>query len=99
MTRDAAAIAQRIVPPAQPTTQKPDAQMLLFGATEPPPFPEFNIFPLEWRVETPKLVQIYDQAREPGWTPNTLPWNTLDPEQFTLDQRYALAYWFTLLSV
>nr|WP_089944366.1 diiron oxygenase [Candidatus Entotheonella palauensis] len=58
-----------------------------------------NIFPLEWRVETPKLQQIYDASRVPGWSPHTLPWDTLDPEAFSLDERYALAYWFTLLSV
>ena len=99
MSPNAAAVAQRIVDPVRPTTEKPDAQTLLYGATEPPPFPELNIFPLEWRIETPKLVQIYDQARDPGWSPAKLDWASLDPNAFTLDQRYALAYWFTLLSV
>ncbi len=79
--------------------QAPDAAQLLFDTEEPPPFPEMNIFPLEWRVETPKLQQIYDASRVPGWSPHTLPWDTLDPEAFSLDERYALAYWFTILSV
>ncbi len=72
---------------------------LLSGASEPPPFPDDNIFPIEWRVETPKLVDIYEQSREPGWSPATLPWDTLDPNAFTPDQRYAIAYWFALLGV
>ena len=58
-----------------------------------------NIFPIEWHVETPKLLQIYEQARDPGWAPSRLPWDSVDPSAFTLDQRYALAYWFSLLSV
>ena len=56
-----------------------------------------NIFPIEWHVETPKLLQIYEQARDPGWAPSRLP-GTLDIA-YSLDQRYALAYWFSLLSV
>ncbi len=90
---------QMQTPPPESSAEAPDATQLLFGTEEPPPFPEMNIFPLEWRVETPKLQQIYDAAREPGWSPHTLPWDTLDPESFSLDERYAMAYWFTLLSV
>jgi rubrerythrin len=86
-------------PPVATSLKEPDAAQLLFDTEEPPPFPEMNIFPLEWRVETPKLQQIYDAARMPGWSPHTLPWDTLDPAAFSLDERYALAYWFTLLSV
>ncbi len=93
-------LAERIeMPPAETSGAEPDAAQLLFGAEDPPPFPEMNIFPLEWRVETPKLEAIYDSARDPGWAPNKLPWDTLDPSAFTLDQRYAISYWFTLLSV
>jgi len=64
-----------------------------------PPVDELNIFPMLWRVETPKLYELYDAARDPGWAPNKLPWDTLKVENFSLDQRYALAYWFTLLAV
>jgi hypothetical protein len=91
--------ASMSAPPAATSSKAPDAAQLLFDTEEPPPFPEMNIFPLEWRVETPKLQQIYDAARMPGWSPHTLPWDTLKPEAFSLDERYALAYWFTLLSV
>ena len=86
-------------PPEATSAAEPDAAALLFDAREPPPFPEMNIFPLEWRVETPRLQQIYDQARAPGWSPHTLPWESLKAEDFSLDERYAMAYWFTLLSV
>ncbi len=86
-------------PPAATSGKAPDAQELLYGTEEPPPFPELNIFPLEWHVETPKLVQIYEGARDPGWAPNRLPWDSLDPWAFTTDERYAMAYWFALLSV
>lgn len=93
-------LADRIKSPPEATSgEAPDAAMLLFGTQEPPPFPEMNIFPLEWRVETPKLQAIYESSRDPGWSPEKLPWDTLDVEAFTLDQRYAMAYWFTLLSV
>ena len=72
---------------------------LLARAPAPPSFPADNIFPIEWRVETPKLVDIYEQSRDPGWSPPALPWETLKPEDFTADQRYAIAYWFALLGV
>jgi len=92
-------VASMSPPPVATSSKEPDAAQLLFDTEEPPPFPEMNIFPLEWRVETPKLQQIYDAARMPGWSPHALPWDTLEPEAFSLDERYALAYWFTLLSV
>lgn len=76
-----------------------EAAGLLARAADPPPFPDGNIFPIEWKVETPKLVDIYEQSRDPGWSPATLPWDTLDPAAFTPDQRYAIAYWFALLGV
>lgn len=97
---DAEALLATVASPPEATSRvAPDAQALLYGTEEPPPFPEVNIFPLEWRVETPKLVQIYEGARDPGWAPHRLPWDSLKPDAFTLDQRYAMAYWFALLSV
>ena len=85
-------------PPFVPDTQ-PDPEELLFGTEDAPPIPAMNIFPIEWHVETPKLLQIYEQARDPGWAPSRLPWDSVDPGAFSLDQRYAIAYWFSLLSV
>src|SRR5688500_20352375 len=77
--------------PSSNPVEAPDAVKILYGTRNPPPFAPGNIFPLEWRVETPKMLQIYDNARDPGWAPNKLAWNTLDANAFTLDQRYALA--------
>src|SRR5215831_4587788 len=85
-------------PPSDPRGE-PDPALILFGTREPPPFTKGNIFPLEWRVETPKMLEIYEGARDPGWNPSKLPWATFDRNAFTADQRYALAYWWSLLSV
>src|SRR5258708_8019740 len=90
--------AQMRVPPSG-ATAAPEAAQILFGLKDPPPFKEGNIFPLEWRTETPKLLEIYERSRDPGWSPDKLPWATLDRNAFTQDQRYALAYWWALLSV
>lgn len=92
-------LAQKIEAPPRESSEAPVPEEILFGCQEPPPFPEFNIFPIEWRTETPQLWDFYDKARDPGWAPNLLPWDTLKPEDFTPDQRYAIAYWFALLSV
>src|SRR6185437_9098191 len=86
--------------PPEKYGQMPDPQQLLLDAETAPKITyKLNIFPFDWRVETPRLMEIYDQSRDPGWSPNKLPWDTLDPEKFTLDQRYAIAYWWALLSV
>src|SRR5579885_1949056 len=77
----------------------PSPEEILYGTREPPPFPAGNIFPIEWHTDTPKLLKLYDASREQSWLPNKLPWETLDPAAFSLDQRYAIAYWFALLSV
>ena len=86
-------------PAAADASAPPDAARLLAALEAPPPFPDDNIFPIEWRVETPKLAEIYEQSRDPGWSPAALPWDTLRPEDFTPDRRYAIAYWFALLGV
>lgn len=98
-TPGAAALAGKMTMPGTIASEMPDPAKLLFGTSEPPPFAPGNIFPLEWRVETPKMLEIYDASRDPGWSPNKLPWNTFDRNKFTLDQRYAMAYWWSLLSV
>ncbi|MFI4986917.1 MAG: ferritin-like domain-containing protein [Alphaproteobacteria bacterium] len=95
----AEALAQRTVEAPAGSELPPSAEQILFGAKEPPPFPADNIFPIEWHTDTPKLLKLYDAAREQSWFPNKLPWETLDPRHFTPDQRYAIAYWFGLLAV
>lgn len=99
MPHASAELARSIQPPPVQLNEMPDPEKLLFDVEGAPLIEPKNIFPLEWNVETPKLYDMYDAARNPGWSPHTLPWDTLNPEQFTLDQRYAMAYWFSLLSV
>jgi hypothetical protein len=81
-----------------PLETPPDAHAILFGTAEPPAYPSMNVFPLQWHTRTPKLAELYHSSRDPGWSPGRLPWHTLRPEDFTLDQRYALSYWWGLLS-
>lgn len=89
-----------IAPPPSVHNQMPHPEALLLQAEDAPAITDqLNIFPFDWRVETPRLLDIYEQGRDPGWSPSKLPWDTLQPESFTLDQRYAIAYWWSLLSV
>src|SRR6266851_1549507 len=64
------------------------------GFIAAPPVPQPNIFPLEWRVETPKLAEIYERAKLEGFNPSSIPWDTLDPSAFTADERIAMMYWW-----
>jgi rubrerythrin len=91
--------ATALQPPPRRLSGMPDPETLVAELPPAPAIEPMNIFPLEWRVETPKLVDIYERARDPGWSPSTLPWDTLDVASMTQDQRYAVAYWWALLSV
>ena len=64
----AEALAKSLIAPAGGDAPA-DAEAILFGTSEPPVFPDNNIFPIEWVVETPRLVDIYEQARDPGCLP------------------------------
>ena len=97
--RNASDVARHIEKPPSVPEKQPDPEEILYGCEGAPPLPEMNIFPIEWHVETPKLMEIYEAARDPGWAPSRLPWDSLDVDAFSLDQRYAIAYWFALLSV
>ncbi|HYB08786.1 MAG TPA: ferritin-like domain-containing protein [Alphaproteobacteria bacterium] len=92
-------LSRHIATPPAGSEQAPSPEQILFDAPDPPPFPKDNVFPIEWHTDTPKLLKLYDASREQSWFPNKLAWDTLDPKAFTLDQRYAIAYWFGLLSV
>lgn len=92
--------ADEIIQPPVLHESMPDPQKLLLDSEDAPAITDrLNIFPFDWRVETPRLMDIYESARDPGWSPSKLPWETLAVESLTLDQRYAIAYWFSLLSV
>lgn len=78
----------------------PNPEQLLLETEEAPKITDkLNLFPFDWRVETPRLMDIYESARDPGWSPSKLPWDTLDVESMTIDQRQAISYWWALLSV
>ena len=68
------------------------------GFVAPPPVPQPNIYPLEWRVSTPKLAEIYERSKVDAWNPSDLPWATLEPEQWSWEERVGLMYWFALLA-
>jgi hypothetical protein len=77
---DAANLARDIVEPPVRLDAMPDIAALLDVRDLPPPYPEMNIFPMEWRTETPKVWELYNAARDPGWSPHRLPWHTLNAE-------------------
>ena len=68
------------------------------GFAPAPPIPQPNIYPMEWRVETPKLVDIYERSKRQVWNPSDFPWEELRSEDFTAEQRVAIMYWYALLA-
>jgi len=65
----------------------------------PPQIPQPNVFPLSWHAKTQKMEEIWDAAQREFWDPKKLPWDTLDVESYSWEEREAIAYWWTLLSV
>ena len=63
-----------------------------------PQIPQPNIYPMEWRVETPKLAEIYQKSKLAVWNPADLPWDGLRAEDFTTEQRLGIMYWFSVLA-
>ncbi|HUA35144.1 MAG TPA: hypothetical protein VMA09_16160 [Candidatus Binataceae bacterium] len=63
-----------------------------------PEVPQPNIFPIEWRCETPKLAEIYDRAKREGFNPAEIKWADLSPEAWSDDEKVAIMYWWALLS-
>ncbi len=97
---NAAVTSRHMVPPPDKHTKMPNPEELLLNVESAPPIMEkLSLFPFDWRVETPRLMEIYHESRDPGWSPGSLDWDSLDVEGMTLDQRYAISYWFALLSV
>ena len=63
-----------------------------------PEIPQPNIYPMEWRVETQKLVEIYEKSKTQLWNPSDLPWDDLRPEDFSREERLGMMYWWSLLA-
>jgi hypothetical protein len=69
-------------------------RMALPPATEQP-----NVFPLSWHAGTRKMEEIWAAAQRETWDPAKLPWDTFQPDSYSWEEREAIAYWWTLLSV
>ncbi|MBV8152767.1 MAG: hypothetical protein JOY59_14495, partial [Candidatus Eremiobacteraeota bacterium] len=68
------------------------------GFIEAPPIPQPNIYPMEWRVDTPKLADIYERSKRQVWNPSDFPWDGLRAEDFTPEGRIGIMYWYALLA-
>jgi rubrerythrin len=80
-------------------TVRNDGLVIPEGGFQPAPvIPQPNIFPMEWRVERQKFVEIYERAKVQQWNPTDLPWDDLRPEDFTPEQRIGMMYWFAVLA-
>ena len=76
-----------------------DGLVIPEGGFQPAPaIPQPNIFPMEWRVERQKFVEIYERAKLQQWNPSDLPWDDIDPSAFTPEQRIGMMYWFAVLA-
>lgn len=65
----------------------------------PPATPQPNVFPLSWHRGTEKMEEIWTASQREVWDPAHLPWETFDADSYTWEEREAIAYWWTLLSV
>ncbi len=65
----------------------------------PPETEQPNVFPLSWHKGTEKMEEVYEASRREVWDPAALPWDTFDVESYSWEEREAMAYWWTLLSV
>jgi len=65
----------------------------------PPETPQPNIYPLSWETKTSKAEEIWDASLREAWNPKDLPWDTFDVTSYSWEEREAMAYWWTLLSV
>ena len=65
----------------------------------PPETPQPNVYPLSWHCQTEKLEEVWDASQREYWDPKKLPWDTFDPSSYSWEEREAIAYWWTLLSV
>ncbi|WP_296403145.1 hypothetical protein [Zoogloea sp.] len=65
----------------------------------PPETPQPNIYPLSWNSKTRKLQEVWEAALRENWDPEKLPWDTLDVDSYSWEERESIAYWWSLLSV
>jgi rubrerythrin len=65
----------------------------------PPEIEQPNVYPLSWHRKTDKLQEIWEAHLREYWQPEKLPWDTLDVDSYSWEERESIAYWWTLLSV
>ncbi|NWO07241.1 MAG: diiron oxygenase [Alteromonadaceae bacterium] len=65
----------------------------------PPEIEQPNVYPLSWHRNSEKLQEIWEAHLREYWQPEKLPWDTFDVESYSWEEREAIAYWWTLLSV
>ena len=65
---------------------------------DPPPIELPNIYPVEWTVDNPKLMDLFERAKSEAWNPSTIDWDSLNPHDYDDRQKTAIAYWWALLS-
>jgi hypothetical protein len=68
------------------------------GFLEPPAIPQPNIYPIEWRVDTQKLKDIYERGKAQVWNPSELPWDSLRADAWSHEERIGMMYWWGLLA-
>lgn len=68
------------------------------GFLEPPAIAHPNIYPIEWRVDTDKLKEIYERAKTQIWNPSDFPWESLVPDSWSPEERIGIMYWWGLLA-
>ena len=65
----------------------------------PPATVQPNVYPLSWNNKTKKLQEVWEAALRENWDPEKLPWDTLDVDSYSWEERESIAYWWSLLSV
>ncbi len=58
-----------------------------------------NVFPLDWQAHTKRMEEIWDASQREYWDPKKLPWDTFDASRYSWEEREAIAYWWSVLSV
>jgi len=58
-----------------------------------------NIFPGNWDVVTEVLIKTYELWFPQTWSPVDLPWEELDPKNFSREECVAQAYWMSKLAL
>lgn len=65
----------------------------------PPETQQPNVYPLSWESKTRKMEEIWAAAQRENWDPAKLNWDTFDVEKYSWEEREAIAYWWSILSV